>query len=217
VSEPNHETQADIKRIRILLVDDHQMLRDGLSALIEREPDLQVVGQAENGMDAVRLYRELQPDVTLMDLKMPGVSGIDAIEAIRADFSSARIVVLTTYRGDAHAVRALKAGAVGYLLKNAARNELVAAVRVVHEGRRYIPLDVADEMAGHINDEPLTRREVLVLTSIAKGNTNKEAADELKLSMETVKAHLKTILSKLSAKDRTHAVAIAIRRGVIDA
>jgi DNA-binding NarL/FixJ family response regulator len=204
-------------RIRILVVDDHQVLRDGLAALISLESDMVLAGQAESGSTGVKMYRELQPDVTLMDINMPGMTGIEAVSLIRGEAPDARIMMLTTYRGDAQAVRALKAGAVGYLLKNTARAELVAAIRVVHQGRRYIPLDVADEMAEHINDEALTEREVRVLKSIAQGNSNKEAAAELNLSMETVKTQLKTILAKLDAKDRTHAVAIAIRRGIIDA
>lgn len=202
--------------IRVLIVDDHQVLRDGLAALMALETDLSLVGQADSGEEALRLFRELRPDVTLMDINMPGLNGIDALALIRREFGDARIIVLTTYRGDAPAVRALKAGAVGYLIKSTARAELVAAIRMVHQGRRYIPLDVADQMAAHINDEPLTDREIRVLKSIAQGNSNKEAADELKVSMETVKANLKTILAKLNARDRTHAVAIAIRRGVLD-
>lgn len=202
--------------IRVLIVDDHQVLRDGLAALIALETDLTLVGQAADGEQAQRLFRELRPDVTLMDINMPGINGIDALASIRREFPTARIIVLTTYRGDAPAVRALKAGAVGYLIKSTARAELVTAIRMVHQGRRYIPLEVADRMAEHINDEPLTDREVKVLKSIAQGNSNKEAAVELNVSMETVKANLKTILAKLNARDRTHAVAIAIRRGVLE-
>jgi len=213
-SSPGESVQT--APIRVLVVDDHQVLRDGLAALLALEPDLAMVGQADNGEDALRLYRALRPDVTLMDINMPGLNGIDALTLIRREFSDARIIVLTTYRGDAPAVRALKAGAVGYLIKSTARAELVAAIRMVHQGRRYIPLDVADQMAQYINHEPLTDREVRVLKSIAQGNSNKEAAEELNVSMETVKASLKTILAKLDARDRTHAVAIAIRRGVLD-
>lgn len=213
---PSSGQDSRSEPIRVLIVDDHQVLRDGLAALMALESDLALVGQADNGEQALRMYRELRPDVTLMDINMPGLNGIDALALIRQEFSDARIIVLTTYRGDAPAVRALKAGAVGYLIKSTARAELVAAIRMVHQGRRYIPLDVAEQMAEFINDEPLTEREIRVLRSIAQGNSNKEAADELNVSMETVKANLKTILAKLNARDRTHAVAIAIRRGVLD-
>ena len=214
-----HESSEEPLRtpISVLVVDDHQVLRDGLAAILASEAGFVLAGLAKDGAEAIRSYRELRPDVTLMDLNMPVMGGIESITAIRREFPDARIIVLTTYRGDIPAVRALKAGAVGYLLKNTARDEMLNAIRLVHEGRRYIPLDVAGEMAEHINDETLTEREIQVLQAIAQGNSNKQVAEKLNVSMETVKGHIKVILAKLDAKDRTHAVTIAIRRGVMDA
>jgi DNA-binding NarL/FixJ family response regulator len=175
-----------------------------------------VVGEAGDGAEAVRKFRELQPDITLMDLQMPVVGGVDAITEIRREFSKARIIVLTTYAGDAHAMRALKAGASGYLLKNSVRRELLDAIQTVHAGRRYLPADVATEIAVHVVDEPLTPREVDVLRLVAAGNANKQIARRLAVTEDTVKAYLKSTFAKLDVADRTHAVTVAAKRGIIE-
>ncbi len=201
--------------IRILSVDDHPMLRDGIAAVLRREPDMNLVAEASNGNDAVEQFRVHHPDITLMDLQMPLMNGIDAILAIRKDFPTARIIVLTTYSGDAQAVRAFKAGASGYLLKSMVRKELVETIRSVHGGKKRIPPEVAIEMAEHSSDEQLSVREIEVLQLVAAGNANKVIADRLFVSEETVKAHLRKILAKLGANDRTHAVTIALKRGII--
>jgi DNA-binding NarL/FixJ family response regulator len=201
--------------IRILAVDDHPLIREGIAAVLQGEPDMLLVAQASNGRDAIEQFREHHPDVTLMDLQMPDMNGIDTIAAIRQDFPSARIIVLTTYSGDAQAVRAFKAGASGYLLKNMLRKELLETVRIVHGGRKRIPPEIAVEIAEHHSDDLLTEREVEVLRRVAEGNANKMIADQLKISEETVKAHMRSILSKLGANDRTHAVTIAVKRGII--
>ncbi|QSQ26657.1 response regulator transcription factor [Pyxidicoccus parkwayensis] len=202
--------------IRILVADDHPLLREGLSALIAGQPDMALVAEAENGEQAVRAFREHRPDITLMDVRMPMMGGIDAITAIRAEFPSARIVVLTTYTGDAQALRAIKAGASGYLLKSMLRKELVDTIRSVHAGRRRISEDVASEMAQYMADDELTSRERDVLALVAAGNANKEVAARMGVSEETVKTHMKHVLTKLSARDRTHAVVVALKRGIID-
>jgi DNA-binding NarL/FixJ family response regulator len=202
--------------IRILAVDDHPLIREGIAAVLQGEPDMLLVAQASNGRDAIDQFREHHPDVTLMDLQMPEMSGIDTITAIRQDFPDARIIVLTTYSGDAQAVRAFKAGASGYLLKNMLRKELLETVRTVHGGRKRIPPEIAIEIAEHHTDDLLTAREVEVLRQVAEGNANKMIADQLRISEETVKAHMRSILSKLGANDRTHAVTIAVKRGIID-
>lgn len=207
---------ADGNKIRILTVDDHPLLREGIAALIERQEDMVLVGEAANGREAIEAFRSHRPDVTLMDLQMPEMSGIDAITAIRREFSNARIVVLTTFQGDVQAVRALKAGASGYLLKNMLRKELVDTIRSVHAGRRRIPPEVAAELAEHVVDDALTERETDILTRVASGNSNKIIASQLDISEATVKYHLKSILSKLGANDRTHAVTIAMKRGFIE-
>jgi DNA-binding NarL/FixJ family response regulator len=201
--------------IRILTVDDHPLLREGIAAVLEAEPDMVLVAEASNGRDAIEQFRTHHPDVTLMDIQMPGMNGIDTIIAIREDFPDARIIVLTTYSGDAQALRAFKAGASGYLLKNMLRKELLETVRCVHAGRKRVPPEIAVEIAEHHSDDALTEREIQVLREVAAGNANKVIADHLTISEETVKAHMRSILSKLSANDRTHAVTIALKRGII--
>jgi DNA-binding NarL/FixJ family response regulator len=203
-------------RIRVLTVDDHPLLREGIAAVIERQPDMQLVGEATNGREAVQRFREHRPDVTLMDLQMPEMGGVDAIAAIRAEFSRARIVVLTTYRGDAQALSAFRAGACGYLLKSMLRKELVETIRAVHAGRRRIPPEIAAELAEHVTDDALTPREVEILKRAAAGSANKAIASQLGISEDTVKAHMKNVLAKLDANDRTHAVTIALKRGIIE-
>lgn len=204
------------QKIRVLVVDDHPVLRDGVAAILENQVDMEMVGEARNGAEAIERFRALLPDVTLMDLQMPGINGVEAITAIRSDFPSARIIVLTTYTGDVQAVRALKAGAVGYLLKNSLRTELIDAIRDVHRGQRRVQRDVADEIALHVVDEVLTDREIAILRLVAIGKANKQVGAELGLSEETIKGHLKNIFSKLDVADRTHAVTVAARRGIIE-
>ncbi len=202
--------------IRIALVDDHPILRQGIAALISDQPDLQLVGQASNGLEAIEQFRLHRPDVMLMDLQMPGMNGIDAMSAIRGEFPDARFVVLTTYTGDVQIVRALKAGARAYLLKSLLHRELLDTIRSVHAGNKRIPPEIAAELADHAADDQLTAREIEVLRLIAAGNANKIVADHLSITEETVKAHVKSILSKLDANDRTHAVTIGLKRGIIE-
>lgn len=204
------------RRIRVLIVDDHPVLRDGVAAILGNQSDMEAVGEARDGAEAVERFRALRPDVTLMDLQMPGMNGVDAILAIRAEHPNARIIVLTTYAGDAQAVRALKAGAAGYLLKSSLRTELIDAIRDVHRGQRHVHREVADEIALHVVDETLTPREVAILQLVSVGKANKQVAAELGLSEETVKGHLKSIFAKLDVADRTHAVTVAARRGIIE-
>lgn len=204
------------RSIRILIVDDHPVLRDGIAAIIGGQNDMALVGEAGNGAEALEQFRNLRPDVTLMDLQMPRMNGVEAIAAIRKEFSHARIVVLTTYAGDAQAMRALKAGAVGYLLKSTLRKDLLDAIRAIHAGRRHIPPDIAQEIAFHAADEALSEREVIVLTLAGQGKANKEIAWQMKISEDTVKAHMRSIFAKLDANDRTQAVTLALRRGIID-
>ena len=206
----------DLKRITVLTVDDHPLLREGVAAVLAYERDIVVVGEAANGREAVERYREYHPDVTLMDLQMPKMKGLEAIVAIRREFADACILVVTTYSGDVQALRAIKAGASGYLLKNMLRKDLPDAIRSVHAGQRRIPGEIAMAMAEHVADDPLTEREVEVLRCVAAGNPNKEVAAQLSIAEETVKAHMSKVLSKLGARDRTHAVVIGVKRGIID-
>ena len=202
--------------IRILTVDDHPLLRKGIAALVNAEPDLKLVAEASNGKDAIDAFRSHQPDVTLMDLQMPEMDGLEAIESIRREFPEARIIVLTTYSGDMQVLRALKAGARGYILKGHVHKELLDTVRAVHAGQKRIPPDVAAELAHHATDDALTEREIEVLRLIAIGNSNKMIADHLSIGEATVKSHVTNILSKLGANDRAHAVVIGLKRGIIE-
>ena len=202
--------------IRILTVDDHPLLRDGIAALFDRQEDMTIVGQASDGREAIESFRRLRPDVTLMDLRMPDMSGIEAIATIRAEFPEARIIVLTTYAGDAQAAAALKAGASGYLLKNMVRKELIETIRAVHAGKRRVPPEIATGIAEHFADDTLTEREIQILKRVAAGKSNKLIAAELYISEGTVKTHMKNILPKLDASDRTHAVTIALKRGILE-
>jgi DNA-binding NarL/FixJ family response regulator len=209
-------TMRDTRAIRILTVDDHQLLREGIAAVLEGQPDMVLIGQAGTGREAIECFRHHRPDVTLMDLRMPDMSGIEAITAIRAEFPNARIIVLTTYGGDVQAAGALKAGASGYLLKNLVRKELLDTIRAVHAGKRRVPPEIATEIAEHVADDALTEREIQVLRRVAGGKSNKVIAAELDISEGTVKTHMKSILPKLAATDRTHAVMIALKRGILD-
>jgi DNA-binding NarL/FixJ family response regulator len=207
---------TDTSSIRILAVDDHPLVRQGIAGLVAIQPDMTLVGEASNGRDAVQQFREHRPDVTLMDLQMPEMNGIDAIIAIRHEFSEARIIVLTTYVGDVQILRALKVGARAYLLKNLLHKELLDTIRAVHAGRKTLSPDASCQLAEHATDDALTPGEISVLRLIAAGNANKQIADQLSLTEETVKGRVKNILSKLSANDRTHAAMIGIKRGIIE-
>ena len=207
---------GDPSPIRVLAVDDHQLIRVGIATLLLPESDMNLVGEASNGREAVVKFRECRPDVTLMDLQMPEMNGFDAIIAIRDEFPEARIIVLTTYAGDVQAVRAMKAGAQGYLLKNLLHKELLQTIRSVHAGRKAMAPDVAARLAEHTGEEVLTPKEIEVLRLIATGNANKEIAAQLSVTEETVKSRVKNILEKLGANDRTHAVSIGLKRGIIE-
>ncbi len=209
-------TPKAAKAIRIMTVDDHPALRDGIAAIVEMEWDMVMVGEASNGAEAIAAFHDLKPDVTLMDLQMPRMGGLEAIAAIREKVRDARIIVLTTYDGDVQAARALKAGAAAYLLKSSLRTELLDTIRAVHAGRRHIPPQIAQEIALHAADEPLSARELDILRLVADGKANKEIAWNLSISEDTVKAHMKSIFAKLEVNDRTHAVTAAFRRGMIE-
>jgi DNA-binding NarL/FixJ family response regulator len=202
--------------IRVMAVDDHPLMMAGIVGEINAQTDMRVVGEASDGDEALALFRRHRPDVTLMDIRMPKVNGIAAIASIRQEFPQARIVVLTTAAGDVQAVRAFKAGAVGYLLKNLLRTELVETIRLVHNGHKRIPPEIAQQIAEHAADDSITTRELDVLRGVANGNSNKIIASDLNISEHTVKNHLKSILSKLNASDRTHAVMIALKRGFLE-
>lgn len=202
--------------IRILAVDDHALLREGISALVNAESDMELVAEAGNGQEAIEKFRLHRPDVTLMDLQMPALNGIEAIIAIRSEFPKARIIVLTTYIGDVQVLRALKAGALGYILKGNVPRQLLDTIRAVHAGYKRIPAEVAAELAEHAAEEDLSPRELDVLRLIASGNANKEIAARLSIGEDTVKSHVTNILGKLGANDRTHAVTIGLKRGIIE-
>jgi len=206
----------ELARIRILAVDDHALVRQGIAVLLSTEPDLMLVSEASNGREAIQQFRAHRPDVTLMDLQMPEMNGLDAINAIRGEFPDAKIIVLTTYKGDVQIVRALKAGAHAYLLKNTFHKQLAEAIRVVHSGKKVLSPEVSFEVAEHATDDTLTPAELSVLRLIAAGNANKQIADQLSITEETVKSRVKSILSKLGANDRTHAATIGLKRGIIE-
>lgn len=205
-----------MSEITVLVVDDHPLLRDGISIALSNQPDMVLVAEAADGRAGVEAYRKHKPDVTLMDLQMPVMSGLEALRAIRGEFRDARIVVLTTYRRDAQVMSALQSGACGYLLKDMMRKELRDTIRAVHAGKRVIPAEVAMEMAEFAGGSALSSREVEVLRCVARGGANREVATELHITEDTVKAHMKSILAKLEAKDRTHAVMLALKRGILE-
>jgi DNA-binding NarL/FixJ family response regulator len=202
--------------IRILTVDDHPLLRKGIAALVNAEADMKLIAEAANGEEAIEAFRLHRPDVTLMDLQMPSVDGLEAIGRIRNEFPNARIIVLTTYTGDVQVLRALRAGARAYILKGHVHKELLETIRAVHAGQKRIPADIASELAEHAMDDELTEREIDVLKLVAAGNANKQIADQLSIGEATVKSHVTNILSKLGANDRTHAITIGLKRGIIE-
>ena len=206
----------DLPPIRVLTVDDHPLVRQGIAGLIGVQPDMKVVGEAGNGREAIQQFRTHRPDVTLMDLQMPEMNGLDALIAIRTEFPEARVIMLTTYEGDVHILRALKAGAQGYLLKNTLHSDLLRTIRAVHAGKKSLSPEVSFQVAEHMSDDALTPAEIAVLRLIAAGNANKEIADQLGVTEDTVKGRVKSILSKLGANDRTHAAIIGVKRGIID-
>jgi DNA-binding NarL/FixJ family response regulator len=205
-----------LAQIRILAVDDHILVRQGISVLLGDEPDMKLVAEGSNGREAIQQFRQHRPDVTIMDLQMPEMNGLDAIIAIRGEFPDAKIIVLTTYKGDVQILRAMKAGAQGYLLKNTIHKELVDAIRAVHLGKKALSSEASFEIAEHVTDEALTPAEITVLRLIAAGNANKQIADQLSITEETVKGRIKNILFKLGANDRTQAAMIGLRRGIIE-
>jgi DNA-binding NarL/FixJ family response regulator len=202
--------------IRIFTVDDHPLLRKGIAALVNAEPDMKLIAEASNGKEAIEKFRQHRPDITLMDLQMPDLNGTEAISRIQSEFPSARIVVLTTYKGDDQVLRALRAGARAYILKGHVHRELLETIRAVHAGQKRIPPDIAAQLAEHVADDALSSREIDVLRLIAAGNSNKLIADQLSIGEATVKSHVTNILSKLGANDRTHAVTIGLKRGIIE-
>ena len=206
---------STLSRIRVFSVDDHPLLREGIAALVNNQPDMLVIAQASTGAEAVQLFKKHLPDVTLLDLRLPDMSGIDTLIAIRTEFPNARVIMLTTFEGDVEIQRALQAGAYGYLLKNMPPSELLDVIRWVHAGKKRIPAEIAAQLAEHMGDEALTDREVEVLQQVAGGNRNRDIAEKLFISEETVKVHIKHIMEKLGATDRTQAVAIGVRRGII--
>ncbi len=206
---------SDPTRIRVLCVDDHPLLREGIAAIINSQPDMVLIADASNGTEAIQKFKEHRPDVTLMDLRLPDISGVDSLMAIRADAPDARIIMLSTFEGDVEIHRALQAGARAYLLKNMPPKELVEVIRQVHAGKKRIPTEIAAHLAEHLSDEALTDREIDVLKHVGGGNRNRDIAERLFISEETVKVHIKHIMEKLGASDRTQAVAIAVRRGII--
>jgi len=206
---------SDQARIRVLSVDDHALLRQGIATVINSQPDMLLAAEASSGREAIQKFQEHRPDVTLMDLRLPDMSGIDAMIAIRAEFPGARIIVLTTFEGDVEIQRALEAGARGYMLKSMPPKDLVEAIRQVHAGKKRVPAELAAQLAEHMSDESLTEREIDVLRHVAGGNRNRDIAEKLFISEETVKVHVKHIMEKLGASDRTQAVAIGVRRGII--
>ena len=203
-------------QIRILAVDDHVLVRQGIAVLVGTQPDMTLVGEASNGREAIQQFRTHRPDVTLMDLQMPEMNGFDAVVAIRGEFRDAKIIVLTTYKGDVQILRAIKAGAQGYLLKSTFHEDLLDTIRAVHAGKRALSPEASYEIAAHATDDALTPAEISVLRLIAAGNANKQIADQLSITEETVKSRVKNILSKLSANDRTQAAMIGLRRGIIE-
>lgn len=203
-------------RIRVLCVDDHPMVRDGIAFAIQQQNDMELIAEAANGLEALVAFRQHRPDVTLMDLQMPEMGGVEAISAIRAEFPNAKIVILTTYSGDVQASRALKVGAIGYVLKGMFRTDLINTIRAVHAGQRRIPDEVATGIAEHYSVDDLSTREIEILRHVAAGCSNKIVADKLDVSEDTIKSHMKSVLAKLQAKDRTHAVMIAMKRGFLD-
>ena len=206
----------DSAQIRILAVDDHALVRNGIAALVGTQPDMTLVAEASNGREAIQQFRTHRPDITLMDLQMPEMNGFDAMIAIRGEFPDAKIVVLTTYKGDVQILRAMKAGAKGYLLKTTFHKELVETIRAVHAGKKALSPEASYEIAEHATDDALTPAEIAVLRLIAAGNANKQIADQLSITEETVKSRVKSILSKLGANDRTHAAMIGLKRGIIE-
>jgi DNA-binding NarL/FixJ family response regulator len=202
--------------IRILIVDDHPLLRAGVAAVLATQPDFELVGSASSGREALQIFDQLRPDVTLMDLKMPDMSGIQAIGTLRSKYPTARFIVVTTYPGDVQALQALKAGASGYMLKSSLGEELIDTIRMVHAGKRRIPAEIASEIGQYAADDALTEREIEVLRRVAAGQSNKQIALGLTVSESTIKAHIHSILPKLNANDRTHAVTIALKRGILD-
>jgi DNA-binding NarL/FixJ family response regulator len=205
----------DPQQIRVLSIDDHPLVREGVAALINDQTDMRIVGQASNGRDGIRLFRELQPDIALMDVRLPDVSGIDAMITIRSEFSGAKIIIVTSSEGDVEMQRALEGGAKGYMLKSMPPSELLDAIRKVYAGKKAIPPEIASHLANHLSDETLTSREIEILQQVAEGNRNRDIAGRLFISEGTVKVHIKHIMEKLGASDRTQAITIAVRRGII--